>query len=167
MVSQCLISWWSLDSPITQRYTIWPWQSCDWGEAGLLWTVASLPERKVKTGVYWWHSASNWEWTTRMKWSESKSACHRTNPKANPGARWRDIMCNYSLAKEAPRQPREHRDSLMFVYVFSVARPRAESAVSITQELQKAGKPQQLLAPEQVESGLLAVSQPRIHFPFC
>lgn len=69
-------------------------------------------------------------------------------------------MCNYPSAKKALRQPWEHKDSLMFVHVLSMVQPRAESAVSIMQEVHEAGKPRQLLAPEQVESGLPALSQP-------
>lgn len=47
-------------------------------------------------------------------------------------------MCNYSLAKEAPRQGtvqhlREPGDAMTYVHVLSEAWPRAESAVSTTE----------------------------------
>lgn len=68
-------------------------------------------------------------------------------------------MCNYSLAKEAPRQGtvqhlREPGDAMTYVHVLSEAWPRAESAVSTFQKgLQEAGKSHQLLlAPGQAES---------------
>jgi len=48
------------------------------------------------------------------------------------------MMCNYSSAKEAPRQGtvqhlQEHGDTVTYVHVFSEAWPRAESAMSTTE----------------------------------